>query len=115
MLVRAFPEVEPEERVSLISKVFEHPATLNRLCRVSGGHIRNLLSILHRCLEEDDPPTTQDCLERAIRGNRDGLSLAITEDEWVLIQQVEQQKRISGEEDHQTLLRSLLCLSVMIL
>ena len=107
VLARAFPEVEPEERLSLISKVFEHPETLNRLCRVSGGHIRNLLSILHRCLEEDDPPITQGCLERAIREHRDSLSLGITEDEWVLIQQVEQQKRVSGEEAHQTLLRSL--------
>ena len=107
VLARAFPEVESEERLNLISKVFERPETLNRLCWISGGHIRNLLSILHRCLEEDDPPITQDCLERAIREHRDSLSLAITEDEWALIQQVEQQKRVSGEDAHQTLLRSL--------
>jgi len=107
VLARAFPEVEPEERLGLISQIFDAPETLDRLCRISGGHIRNLLSILHRCLEEDDPPITQDCLERAIREYRDSLSLAITDDEWPLIQQVERHKRVSGEDGHQKLLRSL--------
>ncbi|NEQ99738.1 MAG: hypothetical protein F6K30_24055 [Cyanothece sp. SIO2G6] len=107
VLARAFPDVEAGERSQGIDQIFDDPMMLERLCRISGGHSRNLLRILRRCLEEDDPPITQDCLERAIREQRDDLSLAITDDEWALIQQVTQQQKVSGEEGHHTLLRSL--------
>ena len=107
VLARAFPDVSEEARLQGIDQLFDQPAMLERLCQISGGHSRNLLRILRRCLEEDDPPITQDCLERAIREHRDDLSLAITDDEWALIQQVTQQQKVSGEDGHHTLLRSL--------
>ncbi|MEM9212970.1 MAG: ATP-binding protein [Cyanobacteria bacterium P01_F01_bin.150] len=107
VMARAFPDAPPEQRLDFVDQVFDSPDTLERLCRIAGGHSRNLLSILHRCLEEDDPPITRDCLERAIREYRDSLSLAVEDHEWELIQQVAQQKRVSGEKAHQMLLRSL--------
>jgi hypothetical protein len=51
VLARAFPDESPEQRISLITAVFEQPETLDRLCRVSGGHVRNLLMLLYRCLQ----------------------------------------------------------------
>jgi hypothetical protein len=107
VLVRAFPIVEPTQRTQLICQIFESSATLDRLCRISGGHIRNLLGILYRCLQEDDPPISGDCLERAIREYRDSLTLAINDEEWVLLNRVIQQQSVNGEAGHQTLLRSL--------
>ncbi|MBW4473513.1 MAG: ATP-binding protein [Stenomitos rutilans HA7619-LM2] len=107
VLTRAFPTVDPARRTELTPQIFENSETLDRLCRISGGHIRNLLGMLYRCLQEDDPPISSGCLERAIREHRDSLTLAISDEEWLLLNQVIQQQGVSGEAGHQTLLRSL--------
>lgn len=107
ILARAFPDVNPVQRINLISEVFDSPDTLERLCRVSGGHARNLLMLLSRCLERDDPPLSRDCIEGVIRQRRNELSLAITEDEWEWLRQVAQQKSLRGEEKYQTLVHDM--------
>ncbi len=107
VLARAFPDVHPVGRMDLIPEVFESPETLERLCRVSGGHVRNLLTLLSRCLERDDPPLSRDCVEGVIRLRRNELTLAITEDEWEWLREVAQQKSLRGEEKYQTLVRDM--------
>lgn len=107
VLARAFPNILEEQRLGLATKVFDSPDTLDRLCQISGGHVRNLLGLLYRCLQEEDPPLSRECLERVIREYRDRLAITITEDEWELLHRVYQQQSVSGEADHQTLLRSL--------
>jgi hypothetical protein len=107
VLARAFPDQNIVERVNLVTEIFDSPETLERLCRVSGGHARNLLMLLSRCLEIDDPPLTRDCIEGVIRQRRNELTLAITEDEWELLRQVAQQKSLRGEERYQTLVRDM--------
>ncbi|MBD2437855.1 P-loop NTPase fold protein [Nostoc sp. FACHB-110] len=107
VLARAFPEVSYNERISLITELFEHPETLDRLCRVSGGHIRNLLGLLYSCLQRQDPPFSRDCLEAVIKDYRDDLLLAIDECQWELLFEVVQQQSVKGESDYQSLLRSM--------
>jgi hypothetical protein len=107
VLARAFPEIEPEARLDLVTQVFDSSETLDRLCRVSGGHVRNLLGIIYTCLQEEDTPLSRNTIERAIRNNRDRLVSAITDDEWELLADVVKQQNVSGEEGHDTLLRSL--------
>jgi hypothetical protein len=107
ILARAFPDVNEVQRINLISEVFDSPETLERLCRVSGGHARNLLMLLSRCLERDDPPLSRDCIEGVIRQRRNELTLAITVDEWELLRQVAQHKSLRGEEKYQTLVRDM--------
>jgi len=107
VLARAFPGVNPQLRLGLIAEVFDSPKTLDRLCRISGGHVRNLLGILYSCLRAEDPPLSRNCVENAIRDSRDSLVPAIIDDEWNLLRQVVQQKSVSGEADYRTLLRSL--------
>ncbi len=110
VMVRAFPDIEPEQHDNLVVQVFENSETLDHLCRMSGGHVRTLLGMLYRCLQEEDPPLSQNCIKRVIREHRDSIALAITDDEWELLQRVEQQRNVRGEEEHQTLLRSLFVL-----
>jgi AAA ATPase domain len=108
VLARAFPNLKPEERLGLISVVFDSSETLERLCRISGGHVRNLLVLLYSCLQEDDPPIQRDCLEMVIREYRDDLIAAISENEWELLHQILRQRdNVKGEDEYQTLLRSL--------
>jgi AAA ATPase domain len=107
VLARAFPEVSWNGRLLIITELFDHPETLDRLCRVSGGHIRNLLGLLYSCLQRQDPPFSRDCLEAVIKDYRDDLLLAIDEYQWELLFEVVQQQRVKGESDYQSLLRSM--------
>lgn len=107
VMARAFPGVEPQARLNLITEVFDHPETLNRLCRISGGHVRNLLGLLYSCLQQEDPPLSRECLEGVIKNYRDDLALAIDHQEWDLLMQVVQQQFVRGEQEYQALLRSM--------
>jgi hypothetical protein len=107
VLARAFPQVAPVQRLNLIVEVFDSIETLDRLCRISGGHVRNLLGLLYQCLLQEDPPLSRDCLENVIRRQRDALVRVIDDDEWELLRQVAQRKTVAGEDEYQTLLRSL--------
>jgi hypothetical protein len=108
VLARAFPRLDERERLSRIHEVFDSDETLDRLCRVSGGHVRNLLVLLYSCLQEDDPPIQRDCLEMVIREYRDDLVSAISDSEWtLLLQVVQQQDNVKGEDEYQILLRSM--------
>jgi hypothetical protein len=107
VMARAFPTVASQERLALIDKVFDSIETLDRLCRVSGGHPRNLLSLLYGCLQQQDPPFPRDTLEDIIRRQRDALVRAVDDQEWELLRQVTQNQMVRGEDEYQTLIRSL--------
>ncbi|MEQ8962487.1 MAG: AAA family ATPase [Coleofasciculus sp. C2-GNP5-27] len=107
VLVRAFPEVEPQQRLTLISKIFDQPETLDRLCYVSGGHVRELLRLLNEWIEQERQiPLSREGLENAIRSRRNQMKLAIDDREWNLLRQVQQRKQVSGDEGYQLLIRS---------
>lgn len=107
ILTRAFPQVDPIDRQGLITEVFDSPETLDRLCRISGGHVRNLLGLLYSCLQQADPPFDRDSLEIVIRENRDYLISSIVDDEWELLFDLVSGQNVSGDEEYQTLLRSM--------
>ncbi len=106
ILARAFPELEAEKRLNLISQIFDTPETLDRLCQVSGGHVRNLLRLMHSCFRKDDPPFSRQLIEQVIIQRRNELSKAITPDEWELLKQVAKTKTVRGEKEYQILFKS---------
>lgn len=107
VLARAFPELGKNQRLDLITEVFDSQETLNRLCRVSGGHVRNLLGLLYRCLQKGDPPIDRQRLESVIRERCNELTRSIDPEEWELLRQVAQHKNVRGETEYQILLRSM--------
>ncbi|HEY9890337.1 MAG TPA: P-loop NTPase fold protein [Candidatus Sericytochromatia bacterium] len=107
VVVRAFPHETWEKQLKLTTDVFDTPETLNRLCRISGGHVRNLLGLLFDCLRQEDTPISRECLERVIRERRDTLMSSIDDEEWELLFQVVQQQTVKGDTEYQTLLRSM--------
>ncbi|MBD2205304.1 ATP-binding protein [Calothrix sp. FACHB-1219] len=111
IMVRAFPGVSWEQsqnpNFNLITQVFDSPDTLERICRVSGGHLRNLLMLLFRCLQKEDPPISRNCVESVIKQRCNELTLAITSDEWQLLREVAQHKSFRGDEKYELLLRSM--------
>jgi hypothetical protein len=107
ILARAFPDLPQPERAALLSEIFDEVGTCDRLCTVSGGHIRSLLLLLYGCLQKQDPPIQRDTLEEVIAIQRDSFTRVIHTQEWELLRQVKAQKAVIGEEGYQTLLRSL--------
>jgi AAA ATPase domain len=107
VLARAFPDILPSDRLGLITEVFDSLETLDRLCLISGGHVRDLLGLLFDCLREQDPPFERECVDLVIQRQRDYRANAIDPHEWELIFQVVQQQRVRGDIQYYTLLRSL--------
>jgi len=107
ILARAFPDATIKQWVAFLPQVFDSLELLDRLCLVSGGHVRNLLGLVWNCIQQSDPPFSRDTIEQVIRERRDGLARAIDDDEWKLIFQVVKNQSVKGEIEYQTLLRSM--------
>jgi hypothetical protein len=109
ILARAFPDLDEQERLNNITEIFDSPKTLNRLCCVSGGHVRDLLRLLNTwIMEEMELPLSGATLEAVIRARRNEMTMPISDDEWDLLRQVRQRKKVSGDQGYQTLIRSRL-------
>jgi hypothetical protein len=109
LMKRAAPD-EPtdEQRLDFVPEVFDSPETLDRLCRVSGGHSRNILAMLQSCLNEEDLPISSKSLEKVIQDYRDSLLTAITDEDVTLLRKVKERQDVSGVKEQQALLRNLL-------
>ena len=108
VLRRAFPDLTDEERLERLAEVFDCSETLDRLCLMSGGHVRKLMSLLYGCLQLEDPPLSRGCLDEIIRNDRDSLVDSVAEYEWKLIIQAARQKAIQSDTQFKTLLPSML-------
>lgn len=108
ILARAFPDWVPEQRLEWVGDLFDDAATLDRLCRISGGHARNLLMLIYSCLQQQDPPIPRSALETVIKGYREDLILGVENDHWALLRQVATQKTIAGNSpEYQVLLQKM--------
>ncbi len=108
VLARAFPELDSQQRLALVTEIFDSPETLDYLCRISGGHVRNVLRMVSDAImEEDDLPISRISITNVIRSYRSEQLLAIDEREWELLRQVAQTKKVTGDEGYQTLIRSM--------
>jgi hypothetical protein len=107
-LARAFPNIEAEERLSLIPQLFDKPESLDRLCRVSGGHVREFLRLINEWVKKDRQfPLSGEGLEKVIKARRNQMSLAVTDDEWEMLRQVKARKQVRGEQGYDVLIRSM--------
>jgi hypothetical protein len=114
VLARAFPDLSPPERLVRIPELFDEAESLDRLCRVSGGHARNLLRLLNSWIGEFELPLQRETLENLIRLRRSEISQALTNiaeqltvDGWEMLRQVQQTKSISGNRAYQAFIRNL--------
>jgi hypothetical protein len=109
VLARAFPDLDGEERLNRIVEVFESPETLDRLCRMSGGHVRDLLRLLQTWIEEEmNLPLSGETLEVVIRAYHNEMKRPISKEEWELLRQVQQQQDVTDDQGYQKLIRSRL-------
>ncbi len=107
VLARAFPDFTPEERLNKITEIFDGAASLERLCKMSGGHVRDVLRLLNTwIMEEMKLPLTRETLEQVIRSRRNEMTMPISDDEWQLLRHVKERKKVSDDHGYQKLIRS---------
>ena len=108
VLARAFPDLNEEERLAKIPEIFDDPETLNHLCRISGGHVRNLLRLLNDSIKKERKlPISRKSLNEVIREYSNERRLAVDDRERALLRQVAKEKKLSGDRAYQILIRSM--------
>ncbi|NEO39882.1 MAG: ATP-binding protein [Moorea sp. SIOASIH] len=108
VMARAFPKLASAQRLQGIAEVFDAPETLDRLCSISGGHVRELLAMIRDWIMlEGKLPLSRARLDQVILSRCNKLRLAIEEEEWKLLRQVHQSLELSGDDHYRVLVRSL--------
>ena len=108
ILARAFPDLTPAQRLTKIGEIFDHKETLDYLCLMSGGHVRELLRLLNDSLKKQKGlPISRDTLEMVITIYRNDQRLGVDQYEWQLLRTVSQEKKVAGDQEYQTLIRSM--------
>ncbi|NES76081.1 MULTISPECIES: ATP-binding protein [Okeania] len=108
VLARAFPELDPQQRLAKVTEIFDSQETLDYLCRFSGGHVRNVLRIVNEAImEEGDLPISRASVANVIKTYRNQRLLAVDDHEWELLRRVVQTKKVTGDDGYQILIRSM--------
>ncbi len=106
ILARAFPELSAEERLSRVTEVFDSADSLDRLCRTSGGHVRDLLRLLSEWISKGKQlPLAGEVLDKLIRSSRNDMVMTISKEEWELLRQVRQSRKVGRDPAYQNLIR----------
>lgn len=92
-------------------QVFAESGLLDRMCRLSGGHVRNLFILLRSAMERCDRlPLTAEVVERTVRRQAIDISLAIKRKDWTGLRKVHSSHEPAEDEPEvwNGLLRNLL-------
>jgi hypothetical protein len=88
-----------------VPAVFDSPETLDQLCLMSGGHVRNLMQLIQKAIDwTDELPIGAKAARRAIEETRETYMNAIQEDQWETLARVSWLKERDNDEDHLRLL-----------
>ncbi|NES22157.1 MAG: hypothetical protein F6K41_25335 [Symploca sp. SIO3E6] len=85
--------------------VFDSADTLDQLCLMSGGHVRNLMQLIQKSIEwTDELPIKKQAVRRAIEEARETYRRSIQEYQWEILARVCQSKQADNNEEHLRLL-----------
>jgi hypothetical protein len=105
LIEKRVKQVNPNQ--CLETGLFDSRETLERLCLMSGGHVRNLLLMMQEAITRtEDLPITAKAAQRAITQARDVYRRTPEEGEWQILAKVSQTQRILNDEQHRNLLFS---------
>lgn len=103
------PQIGKKLAESLETSVFESAEILERLCLMSGGHIRLLMKMIQKALDHtDNLPISKRAVNRAIADAKDEYLNIIFDDDWVRLAIVHLSKEISNNSASRRLLSSRL-------
>lgn len=95
--------VDPAKR--LVGDIFDSQETLDQLCLMSGGHMRNLMQMAQEAIKQTVKlPIDKKAVRLAITKARNTYRNTVYEKQWPLLAQVSQDKEILNNEAHRELL-----------
>ncbi|OUL17402.1 pilus assembly protein PilB [Nostoc sp. RF31YmG] len=96
-------QIAPE--LSLEKDIFDSPNTLERLCLMSGGHVRNLLLLTQDAIgRTEELPITENTVRRAITQARDTYRRTVENSQWNLLAEVSRSKKLPGDDLYRSLM-----------
>jgi DNA polymerase III delta prime subunit len=108
VLARAMPYEDEQTRLSRVSEVFDSVHTLDEYCKLSGGHVRNLLMLITESIESSyHLPLPYDALDKIVKKWRRNMSRSINQSDWDLLKEVINSKDISSHEKYKSLIHNL--------
>ncbi len=88
-----------------IPVVFDSSETVNQLCLMSGGHVRNLMQLIQKAIDwTDELPITLQAAKRAIEEARETYRKTVQEHQWEILANTCHQQRAKSNEEHLQLL-----------
>ena len=103
VICRRVKQVAPE--LSFDTQVFDSPETLEQLCLMSGGHVRNLLLLTQDAIGRTaELPISKRAVQRAITQARDTYRRTVEHDQWCLLAEVSCSKRVVNDDKYRSLL-----------
>lgn len=109
ILSRAYPQYSPEKRVTKIPELFQSEQVLEKLCHISGGHVRNVIRLLQEWIKvEKTLPLRLATLEEIIIRERNDIRQNIDQREWNLLKRIHHNhEELGGLEDYEKLISNL--------
>jgi hypothetical protein len=88
-----------------VEAVFEDQSVLEELCLMSGGHVRNLVSMFHdSIIRTSGLSVTVKAMRRALSEMRDVYRRTVAEADWEKLAKVHKTKHLSNNDDYRYLL-----------
>ncbi len=91
--------------LNLETDIFEDKTTLEKLCLMSGGHVRQLMQLIQEAINNiDNLPITAKAAQRSITKLRDVYRRTIEEPQWSILSEVAQSKELQNSDPYRVLL-----------
>lgn len=91
--------------LNLETDIFEKKAILERLCLMSGGHVRQLMQLIQESINNiDNLPITGKASQRSITKLRDVYRRTIEESQWSILVEVNKSKELKNSDQYRDLL-----------
>jgi hypothetical protein len=88
-----------------LEQVFEDTNTVEQVCLISGGHVRNLMLLMKTSLQRSPRlPIAKKAVRRAITELRETYRTAVNEPEWMMLAQVAKTKQMPNQDEYRKLL-----------
>ncbi|WP_287128147.1 AAA family ATPase [Candidatus Cyanaurora vandensis] len=99
--------VQKADRALSLDKLFEESEDLERLCSISGGHVRDLIFMMQEVINgTENLPIGSKAVNRAIAKLRDLYRLNVNDGEWIFLAKVHLCKMMPNTNEHRKLLLS---------
>ena len=102
---RVFNDNGLDDSANLVRDVFDTQETLDQLCLMSGGHMRNLMQMAQEAIKQSDRlPITRRAARLAVTKARNVYRNTVYDDQWSILARVARTKEILNDRAHRDLL-----------